>query len=312
MHGSPGLETNPMKMNLFQEMSPMNRIRSFTARLLTVALLGAVGLLGVSTSVSAQTALTSTTLSVAVTQPLGNAVTVTANTGITAGVRLYVDKELMFVNSINTTTNIAQVRRGLGEGGTSGVTHAAGATVYIIPVGSAVGQAYRVNDPSGTCTATNEAYLPVINTKTGAIWDCVQQETNAANALAMSKWVAYGEDQVRVSAPRTAVAGVAYTIKLADYIVALVTTGTGSTGTSVAVQTWTLPSHVGHYGKTLVLKDESGGVTATTYIAINGTLDGLFNVGSNAIKTAYGGITIYAGSGGWFTVGCYGNGLCYR
>jgi hypothetical protein len=279
----------------------MNRIRSFTARLLVAALLGAVGLLGVSQPVSAQTALTSTTTNAAMTATT-SAISLTSTTGITAGVRLYADLELMIVNSINTTTGIAQVRRGLGEGFSQAVSHANGTTVYILPIGTASGQAFVQLDPSGSCTPSLQPYLPVINTKNGNIWDCVAIDGSQYH------WEAYGEDPLRTAFPRTVVAGVAYTIKIADFIVALSTTGTGTGGTSVAVQTWTLPNAAGHFGKMLMLKDESGGVTATTYVSVSGTVDGVFNVAAVALKTAYGGVTLYAGSGGWFTVGCWNYG----
>lgn len=287
----------------------MNRIRSYTARLLMVALVaGAMSLLGV-TPASAQTALTSTTNSAAMTSA-ATGITLTSTTGVVAGVRLYIDQELLFVNSVNTTTSIAQVRRGLAEGGTQAASHATNTTVYILPVGSSLGQAFRVNDPTGSCVAVNEAYLPVINTKTGWVWDCITTENTGATPAAINAahWQAYGEEPNRTAVPRTVVAGVAYTIKLSDYIVALSTTGTGTGGLSVAAQTWTLPNALGHYGKILVLKDESGGVTATTFVSISGTVDGVFNVAAVTIKTAFGGVTLYAGSGGWFTIGCWAYG----
>lgn len=280
--------------------------RRLMAPLLTVALV-----LGLTASVAAQTTVASTTLSSAVTAT-GNSVILASGTGVAVGTLLYVDGELMRATSITgsfSTTN-PSVRRGVADGRTVAVAHLSGEEVWVIPnAANQVASAFFVNfpatGPSGSCTASLLPYLPIINTKTGEIWDCAQNASSATNGISTAQWTAWASGYpVSHVVPRAVVAGVAYTIKISDYIVALSTTGTGTGGVSVAVQTWTLPSHVGHPGKVLVLKDESGGITATTYVSIAGTVDGVSNAAAAKIGTAYGGVTLYAGSGGWFTVGC--------
>lgn len=286
----------------------MTSFRCFTSRLVAVTLVVAA-LVGFAPSASAQTALTSTRLAAAVTTGAQRVFSVSSASGIAAGGWLYVDLELVAVQSVSGT--LITVRRGLGEGATSGVPHANGATVYVIPAGTAAGQAFVQVDPSGTCVSSNYPYLPLINTKNGLIWDCATMETPGSNTTGTSQyhWIAFGEALAHTAVPRSVVAGVAYTIKLSDYIVALTTTGTGAgQAVSVAVQTWTLPNAAGHYGKLLILKDESGGVGATTYVAFSGTIDGVFNVAAASLKTAYGAVMLYAGSGGWFTTGCWASG----
>lgn len=119
-------------------------------------------LLGLSSSLSAQITMTSTTLSTAVTSTSGTTVVVASATGISAGRFLFIDREFMKVVSVSGTT-ISVVR------GVSGIvsTHASGATVYLGP-GS-----YFINyDHAGSCTATNELVLPQINVRSGNIWQC--------------------------------------------------------------------------------------------------------------------------------------------
>lgn len=246
----------------------------------------------------AQTGLAATTLS----SPLNNqsrTVSLTSATGINVGDYLYMERELTQVRQITPTV---QVQRGLGDGGTQAVAHRLSTKVIILPKPTAIGQAWVVLDPSGRCVPTNEPYLPKVNTKNGALWDCTAVDGT------YYQWQAWSGEPNFPRVPRTVVAGIAYTVRSSDYVVALSTTGSGSGGTSVAVQTWTLPSHTGNTGRVLVLKDESGGVTATTYVAFNGTIDGAFNIAANALKTAYGGVTLYAGSGGWFTISCWAYG----
>ncbi len=143
----------------------------------------------------AQTLLTNTTLSTAAqgmgsvngATPTGNLsiVSVTsatgisapaANTSLTSGLiatseaqsYLYVDRELMQVKAVSGTT-ITVIR---GMNGTSSPSHASGAIVFIVP--SAVFGAWAGGpaDPQGSCTRSNELYLPRINFSSGIISDC--------------------------------------------------------------------------------------------------------------------------------------------
>lgn len=264
-------------------------------------------------SAFAQSATTQTTLSTALitptaTTPPTNSVTLASGTGVIVGSWLVIDSELMQVTGIGGTPTFTVNRS--GQGGTSVTTHAAGAIVWmVLPSAS---QTLTTVDPSGSCTASNYQYLPLINAATGTAWYC-----NAINGAA-SEWGGY--DNAPHYSPKqvfTAVASAsataqnAYTVKVTDSIVVLTTTGTGSGALAAASSTWTLPSHLGLQGKVLILKDGSGGITGTTFIALSGTID---NVPTTTLgvylKTAYGGVQLVAGSGGWFTISCYRSLLC--
>jgi hypothetical protein len=122
-----------------------------------------------------QAALTSTTLSSAVTTITGQYVRVASASGITANqTAIYVDSEYMLVIGVSGTT--LQVVRGLGG---AAATHASGATVYYgAPNTSFVGV-----DPSGSCTSTNYPVLPVINSKNGRLWNCINSTWMVDNGV---------------------------------------------------------------------------------------------------------------------------------
>lgn len=144
-----------------------------------------------------QTMLTMTTLSAAVPASnssalsIGNLGLVTVasvsgisapapNTGNTYGAAtseaqsyIYVDRELMQVKAISGTT--LTVIRGVAS--TSGASHASSALVFVIPSsaifldGGYAGQGPQV--PHGSCTRSNELFLPRIQFSTGIISDCL-------------------------------------------------------------------------------------------------------------------------------------------
>jgi hypothetical protein len=149
---------------------------------------------GFALAANAQTMLLNTTLSAAVGNTSSSAlttgslgvVTVASATGISAPAAntsntmgpatsaaqtyLYVDKELMQVVSVNGTS--ITVIRGIGP--TVGASHATGAVVLVIPAqyngGSNTAPGYV---PSGSCTRTNELYLPHVEFASGTISDCL-------------------------------------------------------------------------------------------------------------------------------------------
>lgn len=124
-----------------------------------------VAVLAFAASSFAQTTTTSTTLSSAITSTSATTISVASATGFTAGTTsLFVDRELMDVISVSGTT--IGVRRGSG-GITS--THASGATVY---VGPRAGGPFIASEKAGSCTSTNELYLPQINPTSGNRYDC--------------------------------------------------------------------------------------------------------------------------------------------
>lgn len=159
--------------------------------------------LGFAPFAGAQTLLTTTTLSNAVqgmgsvngATPTGNMSIITltsatgvsapaANTSLTSGLiatseaqtYLFVDRELMQVKAVSGTT-ITVIR---GMAGTGSVSHQSGAVVFIVPAAAigvwsgngfeAAGQGPAV--PQGSCTRSNEPYLPRIHFSSGTISDC--------------------------------------------------------------------------------------------------------------------------------------------
>lgn len=151
----------------------------------------------------AQTLLSTTTLSNAAqgmgsvngATPTGNlsVISVTSATGISGPVPntsltsglpatsevqtyLYVDRELMQVKAVSGTT-ITVIR---GMAGTSAVSHASGALVFVVPsaaIGTWSGGGFAVaaqgpSAPQGSCTRSNELYLPRISFSSGTISDC--------------------------------------------------------------------------------------------------------------------------------------------
>jgi hypothetical protein len=273
-----------------------------------------VTVLALAIPAGAQTATTQTTLSVAITTPTPTAptpattVTLTSGTGVVVGSFLQMDQELMVVTDISATPTFTTRRS--GQGGTTPSPHAAGAVVWVVPPTSP--QTLTTVDQAGACTPTRYQYLPLINARTGQAWNC-----SLINATVYEWEAVQTGNHISARRPFTAVANAsatvanAYTIKVTDDVIILTTTGTGSGALAGPISTWTLPSHIGLSGKMLIIKDGSGGVTATTFIALSGTID---NVATTTLgvylKTAYGGVQLVAGSGGWFTVSCYRSLLC--
>ena len=142
-----------------------------------------------------QTILSNTTLSAAASNSTSSALTsgnqsvvsVTSatgisgpapNTGNTYGTAtsesqtyLYVDRELMQVKAVSGTS--VTVIRGVSSTGAS--SHASGAVVFIVPsaVISGGNSRYGSAGPQGSCTRSNELYLPNINFTAGIISDCL-------------------------------------------------------------------------------------------------------------------------------------------
>lgn len=115
----------------------------------------------------AQTALTQTTLSTAVTLTSANRITVASISGITAGsTLLFIDREALFVEQV-LTPNVLQVQR--GASGTRASGHVSGAGVLFGPP-----NAFVSVDPLGSCTAGSGvfAFTPVVNVTNGLQWLC--------------------------------------------------------------------------------------------------------------------------------------------
>lgn len=140
------------------------------------------GLLLTASMLFGQTMLTTTTLAAAVSSASTTTVQLTSATGVTAtSTALFIADgaigEAMWVNSVSGTT--VGVTRGYQSLGTAR-PHVSGAVVFIIP-GAALGGlngALNVIPPSGSCTRSSQAYLPVISLGVGGgeptfISDCL-------------------------------------------------------------------------------------------------------------------------------------------
>lgn len=175
-----------------------------------------------------QTAMTSTTLSTAITTTSSNAIVVASATGITAPTNpaangsiggpqtsaltvLMVDKEAMRVNSINGTT--IYVQRGFQSVATS---HLSGAKVWVGPA-----SAYSAYVPSGSCTQNLISYLPRIvlagtaqNSNTGDGYTCWSTAAGTAGTwgkLFPTPDVYYGGTQASVAGTQI-VTGTTFTV----------------------------------------------------------------------------------------------------
>lgn len=147
-----------------KEMMPTMRTRISALALALVAALSFFA-----QPVAAQTALSETTLSSAVTAQQ-TFVVVASATGAAAGGGIYVDREFMTIGSNYVSgTTIPVLRRG------QAVSHAASVPVYI---GAA--PAFISANRDGSCVAASEQYSPSINIVTGDVWEC-----NSA----VKKWV---------------------------------------------------------------------------------------------------------------------------
>jgi hypothetical protein len=106
------------------------------------------------------------------------------NTSLTSGLAatsdaqtyLYVDRELMQVKAVSGTT-ITVIR---GMAGTGASSHASGALVLVVPtsaIGAWSGNGFEAaaqgpSAPQGSCTRSNELFLPRIAFSSGTISDC--------------------------------------------------------------------------------------------------------------------------------------------
>lgn len=147
----------------------MTRIWRFVT---AMAVAGVIAAVFYPQRVPAQTGITSTTLSAAMTRSQAT-IPLTSDSGVSANSFLYVDGELVQALSEVGTTGTWNVRRGLAEGMTPALAHASGARVWVMASGAA-GQSYITYDlaEGAACTTTDFQYAPVINTRLNHIWEC--------------------------------------------------------------------------------------------------------------------------------------------
>lgn len=147
--------------------------------------------LGLACAAFGQTALTQTTISSAVsgasvyygngTTSIDTQVTLNSVTGVTAAANattgqfttyLYIDRELMGVIGVNTTTKVVTVVRGLSP--TVAQDHVINTMVLISPAGGLVSQGggFQTVDPQGNCTTASTMFTPWVNVQSGLQWLC--------------------------------------------------------------------------------------------------------------------------------------------
>lgn len=263
-----------------------NTLKFTLIAILALALLPAIG--------HAQTATYNTTLSAAVNTTQQN-ITVAAttnfpSTGASPAWDMYCDGELMQINSVNTTTKVIGVTRGLSPTKSGNVpytgTHPSGAICWFgVPGNSGPFMMAQSPIPGMACVATNYAFLPQIVAATADLVDCTGSRWNMWN-------------------PLTGVRN-GYTAKTADYTALLTDFIIGYTTLTGGAKTVTLPvPNVGMRGKVYIIKNESTIATNSIWIYGNTTLNG--SAGSVAIYgTGTAGITggslsVYTNGSAWF------------
>lgn len=150
----------------------------------------------VSAGAFAQLTTTNTKLSAAITSNTQTSVTLASGTGVavptamTAGSYLYVDTEAMQVMSNFTGTTYTVKRAQLG---TAARTHASGALVWVGNVAGSTGDTSRPftggpffsgkrnSIPAGSCTASAQYTLPVIDTDSGIAYTCISGAWQTVN-----------------------------------------------------------------------------------------------------------------------------------
>lgn len=149
-----------------------------TIRLATGTLIACLALAGVSYG---QTTLTNTTLAVAITNASDQTMTIASTTGWSASsssAQAYalIDREVIGVRAVNTTTKGITITRGLM--GTRATGHANAATVYFVDP-TLANSVLSPQDRSGACSTSgssdmsqNGAYVPVFNPSSGRSFTC--------------------------------------------------------------------------------------------------------------------------------------------
>jgi hypothetical protein len=203
-----------------------------------------------------QNTLTTTTLSSAVAGVNTNYIILTSVTGVNAptlggggitgtqgnqGSALFIDNELMQVVSVNTTSKIVYVLRGVQ--GTRAATHAVNQLVWIGGDPTWFSPAPVGTHPQGTCTVGSLYVVPDIHVLDGTIWNC---DSGSVWGFAGLMPTAYGAPMAR-----TTVSDAAYTALPYDSLIAY----TALTADRVI----TLPAANSMNGKVYTIVNESSG-----------------------------------------------------
>jgi hypothetical protein len=119
--------------------------------------------------IRAQTTVNATTLSAAVTSLSNQRIPLTSVSTVSVGDILFIDREAMLVQAVDTSALIATVTRGYQ--GTKAAAHANTSVVWTGPP-----RRFYTTDVVGTCTATAELFLPHITLPGGNIYQCSNSE----------------------------------------------------------------------------------------------------------------------------------------
>ena len=231
-------------------------------------LFGLLLLIGLGGQLSAQTATTQTINTVAISATAAQ-ITVASTTGFSATTfgqeyDMWVDGELMQVNSVNTTTGVIGVSRGRSP--TRAGAHPTASLVFFGLVGGTTatgGRSPFINQnpaPGATCLSTTFAYLPLINPADGTISNCLATVGTAAlgtmGTNAYGRWISYNFRQWSYGHPTTHVVDANYTATLADEFIII--------SRLTAARTITFPAITGVAGKTYVVINNTEGPSIVT------------------------------------------------
>lgn len=216
-------------------------------------------------------ALSTTTLSAAITSTSVDTIALTSTTGMTAGqTALFVDREYMPV--IKVSTGLVKVMR--GAGGTRSGTHANGATVWF---GNR--NLFGTFPQAGTGTLANNATDPLIDLSTGIRYFCKNSvwyadpnfpQSDGLNGTGRFRFPTITFGSTAYASVGTAVSPVAGTVYFADVFV-----GRDFTATGVGIlNAGTIGTNLG-----IVAVYDSGGV-----LLANSALAGAVTVGANAFQ----------------------------
>lgn len=118
--------------------------------------------------VSAQTYLTTTTTSAAITSTTQDSITVASATNIEVGGSLWLDNELMGVTSVNgTRIGVSRMNRP--------ATHVSGVTVIVAKQAQkafAFVNTDAANSLRGSCSPSDKQFLPIVDTVSGDVYLC--------------------------------------------------------------------------------------------------------------------------------------------
>ena len=253
----------------------------------------------------AQTATTQTTLNADLAGgSANNQVVLLSTTGITASTAsaqtfLYIAGEQMQIQAVNTTSNVATVKRAIRG---LAMPHLATEVVWFGTPGTWTSNngntsgVFVGNTPVGRCTRAGDQFLPVINPNTGDISDCILSPPvgtpTAANGT-VARWSSFNITQQVQARPykKLAVSATTYTALLSDQTIGYNTNVNG---------TITLPALTGFVGKEYFIQQEITGTQSLTIATSAGqTINGAASIIIGG-STSFTGIRIYTDGVNWF------------